>query len=67
MEVLIDHADAVGFRRLELYVLADNLRAQALYASAGFEHEGTRRAFVQRDDGRFADDFIVARFVDLPA
>ena len=48
--------------RLELYVRADNERAQRLYASLGFEQEGVRRRFVRLEDGRYVDDWIMARF-----
>jgi RimJ/RimL family protein N-acetyltransferase len=52
------HRDADGERvlRAELNVRADNPRAIALYRSLGFELEGTRRAFVRRDDGALVDD-----------
>ncbi len=70
MQSLIDSAPCVcvGNRlRLELYVRADNRRAQALYASLGFEHEATRRQFVRTPDGRFVDDWIMTRFLDVDA
>jgi ribosomal protein S18 acetylase RimI-like enzyme len=56
---LIAHARSFGLERLELYVREDNFRARALYASLGFEHEGTRRRFVRLADGSFVDDLIL--------
>lgn len=59
---LVALADAAALVRLELYVRADNHRAQALYREFGFVHEGTRERFVRLDDGRLIDDYIFARF-----
>jgi len=68
MEHLIAHARASGLVRLELYVRSDNDRAQTLYRSLGFAHEGTRARFVRLDDGtarlpEYADDFIFSMFL----
>lgn len=63
MEVLIEHARACELVRLELYVRADNERAQALYRSLGFERECTRRRFIREVDGSFVDDHVFARFL----
>lgn len=60
---LIDHARAHGLRRLELCVRADNPRAIALYESLGFVTEGVRRGFIALDDGGFADDLLMARWL----
>jgi len=61
---LIDHARACAILRLELYVRGDNDKAQKLYRSLGFSHEGTRVRFIRRDDGTFVDDFIYVRFLE---
>ncbi len=42
---------ARGFRRVELTVNADNLRAQALYRAVGFQVEGRFRAGARRGQG----------------
>lgn len=64
MTFLIEHARASELVRLELYVRADNERAQALYRSLGFEREGTRARFVREADGAFVDDHVFALFLD---
>lgn len=64
MEFLVEHARACGLVRLELYVRADNERAQALYRSLGFEREATRARFIRQDNGVFVDDHVFARFLD---
>jgi putative acetyltransferase len=55
MRALIEHAKQGGIERLELYVRADNARAQGLYRSLGFVHEGTKQRFVKTPDG-YVDD-----------
>jgi putative acetyltransferase len=62
MNALVGYARACGLVRLELYVRSDNERAQALYRSIGFEHEGTRRRFVRAGD-RFIDDYVYSLFL----
>lgn len=63
MQYLIDHARACGLERLELYTRVDNDRARALYASLGFQLEGTRVRFVKLDDGTYVDDLILVLFL----
>lgn len=63
MEALVEHAEAFGLERLELYVRADNPRARALYESLGFRHEATRRGFIKTGDGSYVDDEIWVRFL----
>jgi putative acetyltransferase len=62
------HRDPGGQRvlRVELQVRADNPRAIALYRSLGFEHEGTRRAFIHADDGRLVDDLLMGLLFTQP-
>lgn len=47
-------------RRLELTVMADNLRAIGLYLGCGFEVEGLRRAAVLRG-GALVDEYYMSR------
>ena len=60
-EAAVAWCDQQGIERIELYTRADNERAIALYQSLGFEHEGTRRHFLQLADGSFVDDRIYGR------
>ncbi len=46
--------------RVDLAVFADNVKARRLYESFGFEVEGVRRNFIRYEDGREADDLIMA-------
>ncbi|MFJ8360432.1 GNAT family N-acetyltransferase [Streptomyces sp. NPDC093984] len=43
MEAVRSFADERGFRRLELWVLADNARARRFYEHAGFSPDGAER------------------------
>lgn len=52
--------------RIDLFVLADNTRAIALYESLGFTVEGRRRRMIRRPDGGFVDDLLMARILDSP-
>ena len=61
LEALLDIADNhLGLIRVELEVLADNVRAIKLYESFGFEHEGRKRKAVFRH-GRHADLLMMGR------
>jgi RimJ/RimL family protein N-acetyltransferase len=46
--------------RIELGVLADNLRARALYQKYGFREEGIRRAAFKFESGQRVDDVSMA-------
>ncbi len=64
LRALLARAPELGILRLELYCRADNNRAQALYRSEGFVHEGTRKRLVRLPDGTFVDDYVMVRFFD---
>lgn len=49
----------LGLRRIELSVLADNARARALYAKAGFAEEGVKRS-ARYKNGSYHDLCIMA-------
>jgi ribosomal-protein-serine acetyltransferase len=52
-EALIDHAfGAMGFARVELYIVDTNERSRGLAERLGFTHEGTRRRAHQLGDER---------------
>ena len=54
------HARTTGAHKISLEVWTDNVRAIALYASAGFEVEGLRRGHYRRRDGRLRSTLIMA-------
>jgi RimJ/RimL family protein N-acetyltransferase len=51
--VLATAFDELSLRRVELNVFGGNTAAQALYARAGFQHEGTRRSAVAAGEDRW--------------
>jgi RimJ/RimL family protein N-acetyltransferase len=55
-------AAEVGLSRLELTVMAHNLRAIALYERAGFNHEGNKRAAI-RVDGHPVDELVMGKLL----
>ena len=56
---------ALGLRRVELTVFADNAPAVALYRKFGFVEEGRSRGYALRD-GVLADVLHMARLVEAP-
>lgn len=63
---LIETADRwLGITRLELPVIASNVRAIRLYESFGFEHEGTRRQAMMTN-GKLEDMHMMARLRPAP-
>ena len=56
----LDECRAHAVRRLELTVMADNLRAVNLYLRTGFEVEGLRRDGVLRE-GVLVDEYYMSR------
>jgi putative acetyltransferase len=66
LRALTDCADnALGLRRIELTVFADNAPAIALYRKSGFVEEGRSRGYAMRD-GVLADALHMARIVEAP-
>ena len=63
LQAIIEHAQAGRAHKLELEVWLDNARAIALYASAGFEVEGLRRAHYRRRDGSLRSALLMARLL----
>lgn len=61
IEATIAAADAAGFERIELTVIAGNTRAMRLYEAVGFEHEGVMRAAMRFGDGDYRDSLLMAR------
>jgi RimJ/RimL family protein N-acetyltransferase len=63
LQAIVEHAQAGRAHKLELEVWLDNARAVALYASAGFEVEGLRRAHYRRRDGSLRSALLMARLL----
>jgi putative acetyltransferase len=63
LESIVEHASSRGAHKVELEVWIDNVRAIALYTSAGFEVEGLRRDHYRRRDGRLKSALIMARLL----
>ena len=59
----LEHAQSSGAHKVELEVWPDNARAIALYARAGFEVEGLRKAHYRRRDGSLRSALIMARLL----
>ncbi len=58
--LVVAHAfDDLGLHRVDLVVLADNVRAVRAYEKAGFRTEGRLRQTLWRD-GRWHDDLLLA-------
>jgi putative acetyltransferase len=66
LQRLIDWADNwAGVLRIELYVHADNERAQQLYRSLGFVEEGRHRGYAMKG-GEYIDSLSMARLHPRP-
>lgn len=63
LEAMEAHARAAGIHKLDLEVWTDNARAIALYARAGYEVEGLRRAHYRRRDGSLRSTLIMGRLL----
>lgn len=65
VESAIERMKALGVRRVELQVEADNARGLAFYRKLGFEQEGVqRRAYRRSGDGDDVDEVLMVRFLD---
>ena len=62
LEEIVRWSEEHGVERIDLYILADNHRAIALYRSFGFETLGSRQAYVRRPDGTECDDLYMSRW-----
>ena len=61
LEIVLQHARDCAAHKVELEVWPDNVRAIALYASAGFEVEGIRRNHYRRKAGTLRGAMIMAK------
>jgi RimJ/RimL family protein N-acetyltransferase len=61
MRDMINELRGQGFRRVELFVEDDNLKARRFYESLGFSHEGVLKQFYKRaNDDHYVDEHIMA-------
>lgn len=54
---------AAGGEKMTLVVVAENQPAIALYNKLGFELEGHSKKSFKTTDGRYLDDYMMARFL----
>ena len=61
MQEIIDLANQEGYKRIELSVATDNLKAIELYKKAGFEAEGIMRKYTYlKKERRFLDELLMS-------
>ena len=61
MQEIIDLANQQDFKRIELSVATENLRAIELYKKIGFEAEGVMRKYTYlKQEGRFLDELLMS-------
>ena len=61
MREIIDFANKQSYKRIELSVATENLRAIALYKKAGFEAEGVMKKYTYlKQQGRFLDELLMS-------
>jgi putative acetyltransferase len=63
----LEHGRVSGAHKLDLEAWADNGRAIALYAAAGFEIEGLRRSHYRRSDGTLRSTVLMGLLLDRDA
>ena len=56
---LFNLARQIGYAQMDLEVVAENTRAQALYGSCGFVASGRRHNALRFDDGSFHDEILM--------
>ena len=49
--------------QIDLEVVADNTRAQALYEKCGFEESGKRTRALKFDDGTYHDEILMTKIL----
>ena len=63
IDYLSELAAEIGFEQIDLEVVADNHRAQALYRKCGFEETGRRLRALKFDDGTYHDEILMTRLL----
>ena len=61
LETVLRAAKDAGYEQAELRVVADNLRAIALYQSCGFEKVGVCPHEMKYPDGSYADGYVMVK------
>ena len=61
---LTELAKQIGYAQMDLEVVADNTRAQALYTKCGFVPTGRRSRALIFDDGTYHDEIIMVKYLD---
>jgi putative acetyltransferase len=64
LETILEHARSRGAHKVEVEVWPGNARAIALYARAGFQVEGLRRAHYRRRDGGLRSTLLMAYLLE---
>lgn len=60
---LTELATQIGFEQMELEVVADNERGKKLYEKSGFIETGKRLRALKYDDGTYADECVMIKFL----
>lgn len=60
---LTELAEKIGFGQIDLEVVADNTRAQALYRKCGFVESGRRTRALRFDDGTYHDEILMTKIL----
>ena len=56
---LTELAEQIGYRQMDLEVVAENVQAQALYRKCGFTESGRRVRALKFDDGSYHDEILM--------
>ena len=60
---LTELAEQIGFRQIDLEVVAENEQAQALYRKCGFVESGRRHNALRFDDGTSHDEILMYKLL----
>ena len=61
---LAELARRMGYRQIDLEVVAENTRARALYEKCGFTATGRRSRALLFDDGTYHDEILMVKYLD---
>ncbi len=63
IDYLTELAGQIGYRQIDLEVVAENTQAQALYRKCGFAESGRRYHALRFDDGSYHDEILMYRLI----